>query len=270
MRFLLAAAKGKWFTGKHTSSYCGLFLTFGIMGVWHGLSLHYVVYGIYHAAILSFYDWFARWNKTRKLFGESAAQIFANRLATFHVIAFGLLVFSGRLTPPPAPAMEKILEKADAREVHGIAWDRSAQKKEIKVDLFIDDAFIDRRSADFFREDLRDRGFGDGKHGFRFDLPWWVRDGRPHIIEVRESINSAPLKGSPLTVEVERNEEEIQREEEKLRHIKPIPAIALSAYAATKDKDKGLEAGFTAYLTKPIYREALFSAFKNLHLPTIE
>jgi len=60
------------------------------------------------------------------------------------------------------------------------------------------------------------------------------------------------------------------REEEKLRHIKPIPAIALSAYAATKDKDKGLDAGFTAYLTKPIYREALFSAFKNLHLPTIE
>ncbi len=229
MRFLLAAAKGKWFTGKHTSSYCGLFLTFGIMGVWHGLSLHYVVYGIYHAAILSFYDWFARWNKTRKLFGESAAQIFANRLATFHVIAFGLLVFSGRLTPPPAPAMEKILEKADAREVHGIAWDRSAQKKEIKVDLFIDDAFIDRRSADFFREDLRDRGFGDGKHGFRFDLPWWVRDGRPHIIEVRESINSAPLKGSPLTVEVERNEEEIQREEEKLRKARDAAEAAETA-----------------------------------------
>ena len=56
------------------------------------------------------------------------------------------------------------------------------------------------------------------------------------------------------------------RSEEKRRHLTPIPAIALSAYASAKDKDMGLEAGFTAYLTKPIYREALFSAFKNLNI----
>ena len=56
------------------------------------------------------------------------------------------------------------------------------------------------------------------------------------------------------------------RSEEKRRHLAPIPAIALSAYASAKDKDMGLEAGFTAYLTKPIYREALFSAFKNLNI----
>jgi membrane protein involved in D-alanine export len=220
MRFLLAAAKGKWFKGKHTSSYVGLFLTFGIMGVWHGLSLHYILYGFYHAALLSFYDWFSRWNKTRKWLGESLVQIFFNRVATFHAIAFGLLLFSGRLTPPPPPALEKILEKADCNDVVGLVWDRSAPKKEVKVDLYIDDAFIERRSADAFREELRDRGFGDGKHGFHFSVPWWVRDGRPHIIEVRESLNSAPLKGSPQTVECERNEEEILREEEKLRKAK--------------------------------------------------
>lgn len=217
MRFLLAASKGKWFKGKHTSSYCGLFLTFGIMGVWHGLSLHYILYGIYHAALLSFYDWFARWNKTTKRFGDSALQIFFNRLATFHAIAFGLLLFSGRLTPPPPPALEKILEKADTNEVVGLMWDRVAAKKEVKVDLYVDDAFIERRSADVYREDLRDRGFGDGRHGFRFVLPWWVRDGRPHIVEVREATTSEPIKGSPQTVECERNEEEIRRGEEEMR-----------------------------------------------------
>src|SRR5919198_1013190 len=37
MRFLLAAGKGKWFKGKHTASYLGLFLTFGLMGIWHGV-----------------------------------------------------------------------------------------------------------------------------------------------------------------------------------------------------------------------------------------
>lgn len=217
MRFLLAASKGKWFTGKHTSSYCGSFLTFGIMGVWHGLSLHYILYGFYHAALLSFYDWFARWNKTRKLFGESAAQILFNRLATFHAIAFGLLLFSGRLTPPPPPALERVLEKADTSEVVGLVWDRSAPRAEMTVDLYVDEAFIERRNSNDYREDLRDRGFGDGKHGFRFALPWWVRDGRPHIVEVRDSKTMAPLKGSPQTVEGERNDAEIREGEEAMR-----------------------------------------------------
>ena len=226
MRFLLAASKGKWFKGKHTASYCGLFLTFGIMGVWHGLSFHYILYGFYHAALLSFYDWFARWNKTRKLLGESFAQILFNRLATFHAIAFGLLLFSGHLTPPLPPALDKVLEKADCNEVIGLVWDKTAQKREVKVDLYIDDAFIERRSADVYREDLRDRGFGDGKHGFRFSVPWWVRDGRPHIIEVRESLTLEPIKGSPQTVECDRNDEEIQKEEEKLRKAKEAAELA--------------------------------------------
>jgi membrane protein involved in D-alanine export len=192
-------------------------LTFGIMGVWHGLSLHYILYGLYHAALLSFYDWFARWNKTRKLLGESAPQLFFNRLATFHAIAFGLLLFSGRLTPPPAPPVEKRVEKADTNEVVGVMWERAAATKEMKVDLYLDDAFIERRSAVDYREELRDRGFGDGKHSFRFVLPWWVRDGRPHIVEVRESATMEPLKGSPQTVEGERSEEEIRRGEEVMR-----------------------------------------------------
>jgi hypothetical protein len=126
-------------------------------------------------------------------------------------------LFSGRLTPPPPPALEKILEKADTNEVVGLIWDRGAAKKEVKVDLYVDDAFIERRSADVYREDLRDRGFGDGQHGFRFVLPWWVRDGRPHIVEVREATTSEPIKGSPQTVECERNEEEIRRGEEEIR-----------------------------------------------------
>ncbi len=217
MRFLLAASKGKWFKGKNTASYLGLFLTFGIMGVWHGLSLHYILYGFYHAALLSFYDWFARWNKERKVWGDAYWQVSLDRLVTFHAIAFGLLLFSGRMTPPPPPPLEKVVEKADCREVVGLVWDVANQKAASEVDLFIDDAFIERLPANLWRADIKERGFGDGKHGFRFSVPWWVRDGRPHIIEVREVVSGVALKGTPATVECEREEEEIQREEEKLR-----------------------------------------------------
>jgi membrane protein involved in D-alanine export len=98
MRFLLAAAKGKWFRGKHTASHLGLFLTFGLMGLWHGTQLHYLIYGLYHAALLSGFDTFARWNKQHKRWGESRPWRIASIVLTFHVVCFGLLIFSGRLT----------------------------------------------------------------------------------------------------------------------------------------------------------------------------
>jgi membrane protein involved in D-alanine export len=87
MRFLLAASKGKWFRGKHTASYLGLFLTFGIMGVWHGLTIYYVIYGLYHATLLSAYDWFARWNKERKWWGASRLHTAVDILVTFHPLS---------------------------------------------------------------------------------------------------------------------------------------------------------------------------------------
>jgi membrane protein involved in D-alanine export len=97
MRFLLAAAKGKWFRGKHTASYLGLFLTFGLMGLWHGTQPHYLIYGFYHATLLSGFDAFARWNKQHKLWGETRVFRIASIVLTFHAVCFGLLILSGRL-----------------------------------------------------------------------------------------------------------------------------------------------------------------------------
>jgi membrane protein involved in D-alanine export len=104
MRFLIAATKGKWFKGRHTASYLGLWLTFGLMGVWHGIQPHYLLYGAYHAALLCGYDTFARWNKQMKRWPDTRAWRIANVVITFHVVCFGLLIFSGKLTQKPSPA----------------------------------------------------------------------------------------------------------------------------------------------------------------------
>jgi len=98
MRFLLAAAKGKWFKGRHTANYAGLYVTFGLMGVWHGLAWHYILYGLYHATLLSGFDWFVRWNKERKVWGDTLPWRVGSIVVTFHAFAFGLLLFSGKLT----------------------------------------------------------------------------------------------------------------------------------------------------------------------------
>lgn len=104
MRFMLAAAKGRWFTGKYTASYLGYFLTFGLMGLWHGIEPYYLLYGLYHGALLVGHDLFTRWNKTRRVWGNGPGWRAAGTLLTFHVVCLGFLLFSGRIGPAWKPA----------------------------------------------------------------------------------------------------------------------------------------------------------------------
>jgi membrane protein involved in D-alanine export len=204
MRFQLAAAKGKWFAGKHTASVLGLFVTFGLMGVWHGLALHFILYGLYHAALLSGYDWFARWNRQHKRWGDGPAWRGLNIALTFHAFAFGILLFNGRLTPHPPPPREEVVEKADCHEVVGYVWDRAQPQAPREVDVYLDYGWIARVPAHLEREDLRERGMGDGRHGFRVPLPAYIRDGHSHTIEVRLVGSNRELQGSPEVVTCER------------------------------------------------------------------
>jgi membrane protein involved in D-alanine export len=98
MRFLLAATKGKWFRGRNTANYIGLFMLFGLMGLWHGTAKHYILYGLYHATLLCGFDWFTRWNKEHKFWPDTPIGRVGSIVLTFHVVAFGLLLFSGKLT----------------------------------------------------------------------------------------------------------------------------------------------------------------------------
>lgn len=97
-RFVFAATKKRWFKSRYTASYIGFFLSMGLMGLWHGTAWYYLLYGLYHGALLAGYDFYSRWNKEHKLFPEGgflvpAASIFI----TFNFVCFGLLLFSGRL-----------------------------------------------------------------------------------------------------------------------------------------------------------------------------
>jgi membrane protein involved in D-alanine export len=97
MRFVMAATKGRWFKGRFTASHIGFFLSFGLMGLWHGIERHYIIYGLYHACLLVGYDIFSRWNKQHKLWGNGPLWRAASVLLTFHIVCFGFLIFSGYL-----------------------------------------------------------------------------------------------------------------------------------------------------------------------------
>ena len=103
MRFVLAATKGRWFTGKHTASYLGFFLTFGLMGLWHGIEPYYLLYGLYHGTLSVGHDLFTRWNKPRRVWGNGPLWRAAGTLVTFHLVCLGFLLFSGRIGPTWEP-----------------------------------------------------------------------------------------------------------------------------------------------------------------------
>lgn len=97
MRFVFWMMKKKWIQNRYTVSYIGYFLLFFLMGVWHGLELHYVAYGLYHAALMISYDYFERKNKQWKIWKKNKVTEVLSIIITFHVICFGFLIFSGRL-----------------------------------------------------------------------------------------------------------------------------------------------------------------------------
>lgn len=96
-RFCMAALRGKWFRGKRTSSYLGYFITMTLMGVWHGLTVSYLVYGLYHGVLMAANEVLdTQWKGFKKLKKRPLPRA-VMILVTFHLFGFGLLIFSGRL-----------------------------------------------------------------------------------------------------------------------------------------------------------------------------
>ena len=97
MRFVLGALRSRRFRNRHAASYVGYMLTFLAMGFWHGLDLHYIVYGCYHGVMISTNDFLARWNQRRRLLPDNALTRGLSIVLTFNLVCFGMLIFSGHL-----------------------------------------------------------------------------------------------------------------------------------------------------------------------------
>lgn len=96
-RFVMGALKAKRFKNRRTASYLGYLLTMLTMGIWHGLSPRYLIYGLYHGLLMCVNEALdLHWKGFRKLKQHPVGQVLCV-LVTFHLFAFGLLIFSGRL-----------------------------------------------------------------------------------------------------------------------------------------------------------------------------
>jgi membrane protein involved in D-alanine export len=97
-RFVLTAQRRSWFGGNLLlANYCGLFLTMFTMGLWHGLSPHFVVYGAFQGAMVVAADAVGRWNRQARRIPQNILTDVGGVALTLSLFAFSLLIFSGRL-----------------------------------------------------------------------------------------------------------------------------------------------------------------------------
>ena len=96
-RFVLNSMRKKRFKNRFIASHVAQIITMFVMGLWHGLTVYYILYGLYQGVALVLTDIYQRKstfykkNKNQKWF--NCIQI----VATFHIVCFGMLIFSGYL-----------------------------------------------------------------------------------------------------------------------------------------------------------------------------
>ena len=184
MRFVLAARRGRWISNRHLAAITGYFLSFGLMGLWHGIEPHFIIYGIYQGTLLSGFHIFSEWSKSQEWPINHPLWRAGAIFTTFHFVCFGLLIFSGRLGNGPEFNYTGAFERADCDEISGWALDQHRADSPLRVDLYDKKEYVTTIAADQFREDLSDAGYGDGRHAFRLQTPPQFKDGRSHILSI--------------------------------------------------------------------------------------
>jgi hypothetical protein len=102
---------------------------------------------------------------------------------------------------PPATAPVEIsgsLEVADSNSIDGWCWDERRPNEPIEVKLIESGRVIATTSASIDRADLVTAGIGNGRHGFHFDTPRAMKDGRPHTVHAVAS--GVEMELSPRTI----------------------------------------------------------------------
>ncbi|MBW4835753.1 MAG: D-alanyl-lipoteichoic acid biosynthesis protein DltB [Staphylococcaceae bacterium] len=96
MRSLFYMSRKKLLKSQFAMSNVAFFLNFFIMGIWHGLEVYYIVYGLYHAALFIGYGYYERWRKKHPPRWQNGFTTALSIIITFHFVTFGFLIFSGK------------------------------------------------------------------------------------------------------------------------------------------------------------------------------
>ncbi|WP_252224589.1 MULTISPECIES: D-alanyl-lipoteichoic acid biosynthesis protein DltB [unclassified Clostridium] len=96
-RFVLSSMRKKRFKNRFIASHVAQIITMFIMGLWHGLTIYYIIYGLYQGTALVLTDIYQRKSTYYKKHKKEKWFQMTERVITFHIVCFGMLIFSGYL-----------------------------------------------------------------------------------------------------------------------------------------------------------------------------
>ena len=101
MRFTAAAFERKWFDSSVTTACLGFIINMVLMGLWHGLTVDYLVYGLYHGLLLAGCELMQRkWGFYKKHRRDRWFKV-CSWAVTMVAVIFGLALFSGQVFHNP-------------------------------------------------------------------------------------------------------------------------------------------------------------------------
>ena len=106
--------------------------------------------------------------------------------------SFDFAAYCADVTPPSTTtalsnvgSYEGHVDYADCRMTGGWVWNRTYPDRPITVEIVEGTAVVGIVTAENYRSDLQQAGKGNGKHGFDWTIPDFLRDGQPHRLTVR-------------------------------------------------------------------------------------
>ena len=94
-RFVLNNVRNGLFKNTKTAARVGYIVTMLLMGLWHGFSIHYVIYGLYEGILLVITDYVLKTKFYRKFKNKKYYKV-VSIIVCFQFISLGMLLFSGK------------------------------------------------------------------------------------------------------------------------------------------------------------------------------
>lgn len=96
-RLVMRFKKKKWFHSRLTRANVCFVVNMAVMGIWHGLSLSYIIYGLYHGLLLALTETYQKKSEFYKKHHEKTWYRILSWFITMQLYMFGFYIFSGRL-----------------------------------------------------------------------------------------------------------------------------------------------------------------------------
>jgi len=94
-RVLMNAMKKKLFKSRLQNASFAYMVNMCVMGFWHGLSISYVIYGVYHGFLMAGFEWYQKKSKFYKKNKNKTWYKLTSWFITMHLVFIGFFIFSG-------------------------------------------------------------------------------------------------------------------------------------------------------------------------------